>query len=122
MAGAPGTQAEALGHAGAQALDEHVGGVRQPAHTLDALVGLEVGGDAGAGAVEAGEADLGVPWAGGRSIRTTSAPSSARSIAAYGAGPMPASSTTVRPASGPRRWVMGKTSAKEIVEDSSKRV
>src|SRR5437763_331809 len=36
-----------------------------------------------------------------RSTRTTSAPRSARSIAAKGAGPTPASSTTRTPASGP---------------------
>src|SRR5829696_2340983 len=40
-----------------------------------------------------------------RSMRMTSAPMSARSIPQYGAGPSPASSTTVMPASGPAMCV-----------------
>ena len=48
-----------------------------------------------------GKSRIGGAGRGGRSTRTTSAPRSASTIAACGAGPIPASSTTRSPTSGP---------------------
>ena len=100
-----GAEAEALDDAGAEAFDEHVGLAAQGADDIDAAGGFEIDGD---GFATAGE-DIELRLAAGearsvasrRSTRMTSAPMSASSMHANGAGPMPASSMTVRPASGP---------------------
>ena len=100
-----GPDAEPLGHAGPEPLEERVGtvgepGAGRPRHRRR----LEVDRDRAAAAAEHVEASACRVAADGtatRSTRMTSAPRSASTIAQNGPGPMPATSMTRSPASGP---------------------
>ena len=99
-----GAEAEALHHAGTEALDEAVGLLAEVEDRLDAVGVLRVDptdrrprSETFAGGV-AGSPPL-TFWQ--RSMRTTSAPMSASSMAVNGPGPMPAISMIFRPARGP---------------------
>ena len=97
---------EPLGDPGAEALEQHVGPRDQVEHDLPGVAGASgrrrrCGGRGSARRRRWGR--LQRPGRPGRSTRSTSAPRSASTIAANGAGPSPASSTTRRPASGPDR-------------------
>ena len=92
-------ESEALGDAGPESLDEGVGALDETEYRLDAVGVLEIDGDARPAAVSSwcsGAMPMPSPESTRRSTRTTSAPSSARSIAHIGHGPMPASSMTLQ--------------------------
>ena len=101
-----GPEPESLGDAGPVPLDERVGPLHQPQHGLDAVGVLEVDGDVAATAPRrrrTRSAGSSARRASTRSTRTTSAPMSDSNIPANGPGPIPASSTTLTPCSGPTR-------------------
>ena len=91
-----GADAEAFHHARAEALEQRVGPFDEVEQGRHAVGVLEIDGDAAPAALHqvGGHRRRARPTACVRSTRTTSAPRSARSMAANGPGPMPASSTT----------------------------
>ena len=99
-----GAEAEPLGDAGPEALDQRVGLLDEREHRLDAVGLLQVDADRAPAAVQDLEVRLvdgSPPTDPARSTRTTSAPMSDSIIAANGPGPIPASSMTLMPGNGP---------------------
>jgi hypothetical protein len=110
--------AQTLGHAGTEAFDEHVGTFDQTQRRRQPERMTQVEDDVAPGAFQqvvlGGRRFEGTD--GRRSTRSTSAPISANSMAANGAGPIPASSSTRSPANGPDRASLGRVTQPKMAQ------